>query len=379
MTNWTTYASNIVSGIAGYVGVLPPYTDDTGVAITWYSDSSHTTEVTTSSSASDVFYAVKGNERLVWHANTTTVDASVTISDGSVTYGSFIPVNTTVTITPNYTDPTKNQLFAFKVNGVDYTSAGTATIQVTEDLSIIALYWNGTDQPFMPTMSDNDWNMIKVASKLGAVPSTWYVGDTKTFTYDGVDYTARLVDKTGKFTRVADGSTAYLSFEVTELLPDSEVYNSSWDNRPTQSQLLAKMNTGEIWDKVDPSLRSALEDVNVLVSQGGGSSTEGTLINWTGKLFLPREHDFCSLNSLSTVHSVQSEWDSITQDQYYQDHDTYDARHKAKKSSPSTAITYWEMSPCTNSSYNVCIIWPRGTANADRSTYNYGVALRFAL
>ena len=374
-TNWSSHTSQMVGYGTGFEAetTLPAYRRDTGVGITWYSDVALTTPVTTSSSATDMYYCSLGSTRLVWFVDSVlVVDASVTISDGSVTYGEGgpIPINTTVTITPGYTDPTKDQLYLLKVNGVDCTSAGTATIQVTEDLTVTALYWDGEHYPFLPTLSDNSWSIIKLASKFNAVPSTWKPGDTKTFTYNGDTYTARLVDKTGKYKRASDDSMAYLSFEVTELLPDNEVYNSSSDNSPNGSLLLAKMNSGTIWDNMDADLKAVLETVKVKVAPSGYSST---IIDWEGKLFLPREHDLFSTRR----RSVQAEWDVITQDQYYQANDTNDARKKYRKN--SWEDYYWEMSPNVSSSYVVCLVESNGESSYSWCTSSHRVAVRFAL
>ena len=379
-TNWSSHTSQMVGYGSDFEAgtTLPAYRRDTGVGITWYSDAALTTAITTSSSPTDVYYCSLSPTRLVWFVDTPSLlDASFTISDGSTTYGegSPIPVNTTVTITPSYTDPTKDQLFLLKVNDVDYTSAGTATIQVTENLMIKVAYWDGEHQPFLPILSDNPWSMIKVASQTNSIPSTWNIGDTKTFTYNGDTYTARLVDKTGKYNRVSDDSTAYLGFEVTELLPDYEVYNSNGNNKPNESELLAKMNSGVIWDNMDADLKAALEAVKVKVSQGGDSSTQNTIIDWEGKLFLPREHDLFS----TRLWSVQAEWDVITQDQYYQENDTNSARRKCRKTSSLENNPYWEMTPCTGFASYVCTVRADGRAGGYESHNSDGVSVRFAL
>ena len=380
-TNWSSHTSQMVGYGTGFEAetTLPAYRRDTGVGITWYSDAALTTPITTSSSATDTYYCSLGSTRLVWFVDTPFLgDASVTISDGVNTYsvGDPIPVGTSLTITPNYTDPTKNQLYLLKVNGTDYTSTGSASITMTQDLYIEVIYWNGTDLPMLPTLSDNSWMMIKIASQNNIIPSTWKPGDTKTFTYNGETYTARLVDKTGKYKRASDDSTAYLGFEVIELLPDDEIYNSSAGNKPNESTLLAKMNSGTIWDNMDADLKSALEAVKVKVSQGGGSSpAQDTIIDWEGKLFLAREHDLFSTRS----YSVQAEWDLITQDQYYQENNTNDARRKCRKTSSLGNDWYWEMSPYSGYAVGVCGVGVNGSADWNNSNYSYGVSVRFAL
>ena len=377
-TNWSSHTSQMVGYGTDFAAetTLPAYRRDTGVGITWYSDVALTTPVTISSSATDVYYCSLSPTRLVWFVDTPFLaDASVTISDGANTYsvGDPVPVGTSLTITPSYTDPTKNQLYLLSVNGTDYTSTGSASITMTQDLSVMAIYWNGTDLPILPTLSDNSWMMIKIASQNNSIPPTWKPGDTKTFTYKGDTYTARLVDKTGKYKRASDDSTAYLGFEVIELLPDSEAYNSSGNNKPNDSPLLAKINSGTIWDNMDAELKSVLETVKVKVSQGGESSYN-TIIDWEGKLFLPREHDLFSTRQWS----AQAEWDLITQDQYYQENNTSDARKKYKKNS-SSSNAYWEMSPCSGNSYGVCFVWTNGNADWGYPDNSRGVAVRFAL
>ncbi len=379
-TNWSSHTSQMVGYGSGFEAgtTLPVYRRDTGVGITWCSDVAMTMPITASSSATDIYYCSLGSTRLVWFVDTPSLlDASFTISDGSTTYGegSPIPVNTTVTITPSYTDPTKDQLYLLIVNGVDYTSAGTATIQVTENLTIKAVYWDGGHQPFLPTLSENSWSTIKLMSQNNLIPSTWNIGDTKTFTYNGDTYTARLVDKTGKYKRASDDSTAYLGFEITELLPDYERYNNSSNNNPNDSLLLAKMNSGTIWDNMDADLKSALEAVKVKVSRGMGNSTQDTIIDWEGKLFFPREHDLFSTRK----YSVQAEWDLITQDQYYQANDTDDARRKCRKTSSLGNDKYWGMSPMTGYTDGVCCVGAGGYVGGFSSIYSYGVAVRFAL
>ena len=379
-TNWSSHTSQMVAYGDGFAQgtTLPAYEKNTGVSLTWYSDISLSTPATTSSGTSTIYYCIVGGTRLVWCVNSVrTKDASITISDGTNTYqqGDFIPVGTTLTITPNYTDNTKQTLYSFKVNGVDYTNNGSATITMTQDLNVSAIYWDEVNSPYKKILDDNTWAELKDASEFGVVLDNWHSGDTKTLTYNGVSYTARLVDKTGKYKRVSDNTMAYLKFELTELLPDSEVYHSSGNNRPLQSQLLDKMNNGTIYNNIDSSLTSVIEAVKVEVSQGGGSSTENTLVNFEGKFFLQREHDLFSTRS----QSVPAEWDAIlSQDEYYQTHNTNADRVKKKQDS-SSGSTYWEMSPNVGYNNRICGVNEYGGANSYIYDFPAGVNLVFAL
>ena len=373
MTNWSTYATYIHSGVTDFIGTLPTYAESSGVALDWYTDTTCTIPVSEAVDRQAFYYAVKGQAREVWTAQTTLVDSTVTISDGTTVYDKFIPVGTTVTITPAPTDINKPQLFLLQVDGIDYTTAGTATVVADHDIKIQVLYWNGVDHPFLPRLSDNSLEMIKFASKIGVIPDTWQPGDEITVKYDSVDYACRLVDTTGKFTRTADGSIAYLSFEFENLLPDKEPFMNVANNIVSNSTLLPKMNSGAIWNKLDPNLKDVLEEVDVQVMSRGNGSDQ-VLESHALKLFLPREGDLYS----TCTHSVLAEFNAITQDEYYQLHDTNIARRKAQIQTPTQTTYYVEMSPRSNS-YMMCAVPTYGDSYYIDGNVNTGVAIRFAL
>ena len=376
-SNWTTHTSQMVGYGSGFASgsTLPQYDRNSGVAITWYSDSSLTTQVTTSTGDDVIYYCTLGSTRVVWFVNAPTlIDGSVSITDGTNTYTTNEPilVNTSVTITPSATDPNKNILYMLSVNGTDYTSTGTATVSMTQDLDIIVIYWDGINTPILPTLADNSWVLIQQASKNNTIPSSWAIGDTKSLTIGGVTYQARLVDKTGKYQRVSDNSTAYLKFELTACLPTKQAFGSS-NNKPAESSLLTDMNSGTIYNSIDSSLTSIIEPVKVKVSQGGGSSTENNLIDYNAKFFLQREHDLFS----TKTYSVQAEWDAISaQDEYYIANNTNSARIKQVS---GTNSAYWEMSPFAGGSDFVCVVDTTGYATCDFYSSSRGVALAFAL
>ena len=244
---------------------------------------------------------------------------------------------------------------------------------MTQDLNVVAVYWDGVNLPFLPNLADNSWDMIKLASVSNAVPSSWAIGDTKSLTIDGNTYQARLVDKTGKYQRVSDNSTAYLKFELTACLPTKQAFNANSNNRPAQSPLLADINSGTIYNTIDSALLSAIEPVKVKVSQGGGSSTENTLIDFEAKFFFQREHDLFD----TRTYSVQAEFNAISaQDEYYIANNTNAARIKQRSGSNSA---YWQISPIAGRSGIVCVVNSNGGASYDGSTGTYGVALCFAL
>lgn len=225
-------------------------------------------------------------------------------------------------------------------------------------------------------LADNSWETIQAVSKNCTskedLPSSWKIGDTKTFTYDGKTYSARLVDKNGKYKRVADGSTAWLKFEVTELVGSAVQFNSSVSNYTANSTLLTSLNSGTIYGKIDEELTSVVELVKVKVSRGGGSSTQATLIDYEAKFFLQRAGDMYTNSSWS----VPEENAAIELDEYYASHSTY--QDKIKKFE-DTAAAYWLMSPDKNGANGACNVNTGGYSVSTRVTDVYRIAFVFAL
>lgn len=365
---WSTYASYITSGITEFVGELPVYTETTGVALTWYSDKEMTSEVTQASDKNAFYYASKGLEREVWVIKGSYLNATASASDGSATYDKFIPVGTTVTVTPHPTDPSKDQLFLLEIDGVDCTAAGSAVVVADHDIEVTAVYWDGVNYPFHPTLGDNSLSQIKFASKLGIIPASWKVGDEITVKYDDADYRCRLVDMTGKYKRVSDGSTAFLTFEFVDCLPQGTQlfpYNN-YNTDLTTSPLLASMNSGEIWDKMEDEFKSTVEDVAI---------PYGKTLNC--KLFLPREHDLFSVRTNST----ETDWNYVSaQDEYYQLHDLDSYRTKHRPDA-SYNTSYWTMSPKSGSYYPFCVVDYDGSStwHGTSGGISFGCSMRFAL
>ena len=253
------------------------------------------------------------------------------------------------------------------INGKEITDSEITV--VNEGISIEVNEYS----PYDAVLGNNDWATIQMASKNHNFPSSWQVGDTKLFIYNGAYYVARLTDRTGKYRRVSDNSIAYLKFEATELLPDSEIYSSTGNNKPLQSTLLVSMNSGSIYNNIDSTLKSVVEAVKVEVSEGYNSST---LVNFEGKFFLQREHDLFSTRS----RSFQTEWDAINaQDEYYQIHNTSNDRAK-KKQSESSSSAYYLISPSCNIGSQECVVTGSGGIQ-ELSVYGTpcGVAFCFAL
>lgn len=380
MTNWSSRKSQIYIEEKGFAtgSTLTPYVYPNGTAFTWYKAPFSSETITISEGASNTYYGKEsGTTRLVCYFNVSGQSGSVNIiHKGSlISLDGYVEVGETITITPISTDSKNPDLYSLVVNGTDYTSQGSATITAPNDsnITISVIYYNqsaGAD----PIFANNSWAQIQIASKSGNIPSTWNIGDTKDVVINGLTYQARLTDKTGKYTRVSDGSIAYLKFELTELLPTTQKYNSTNNNRPLQSTLLTDINSGTIYGQIESALTSVLEPVKVKVSQGGGSSTQDTLVDFEGKFFFHREHDLFDTRK----NSAQTEWDAISaQDEYYQTHNTAADRIKHLKNGNNQ--WYWEMSPLAGSSYSMCAVSDIGYADNNLSGAAGGVCLCFAI
>lgn len=381
MTNWSSRKSQIYIEEKGFAkgSTLTPYIYPNGTACIWYKAPFSSETITISEGASNTYYGREsGTTRLVCYFDVSGQSGSVNIThNGSpISLDGYVEVGETITITPYSTDSRNPDLYSLVVNGTNYTSQGSATITAPNDsnITISVIYYNqsgGTD----PILANNSWLQILLADKSNNIPSTWAIGDNKDVVINGLTYQARLVDKTGKYVRVSDGSIAHLKFELTELLPTAQMYNSSNNNKPLQSPLLTDINSGTIYGQIESALTSVLEPVKVKVSQGGGSSTEGTLVDFEGKFFFHREHDLFS----AKVSSVQAEWDAISaQDEYYQTHNTNADRVKHLKGQTS-GNSYWEMSPRAGGSNRECAVSNLGSANDYYSSNAGGVCLCFAV
>lgn len=379
-TYWKDLNINIQSGIMNYAGTLPPYNKTTGTALTWYTDMEHTVSTTVATDSNTPYYVDQGQEREMWYVKQGLLNAQLHISDGTNVYNDFVPINSTVTITPQPTDSTKTQLYILRVNGVDYTAEGSATITVNSDLDVIAMFWDGEEYPFYPTLGDNSWEQIKLASDLHIVPSTWHVGDEIDINYDGQLCPFRLVDTTGKYLHASDDSPAQFTFESVHVIPNKYAvatanYSSSFNHGPLDLAL----NGGAIYTAIDPAVRAVVTPVKVLYCSYGNSWGGPFITTEDLMFFIPRVHDIGS----AQARSVSAEYDTITPDEYYQLHDTDEARRKSYIDTPLKYQTYCTMSGAsynaTESRSYICQVGDNGNVTVNGAYYALPACIRFAV
>lgn len=381
-TNWTAQASYIKGYIeAGTfeVGATLPELNSEGYELTWYSDKACTVQVTTVADANAEYYCLAGEERVAFNiTNITAIDCTITISDGTKNYvvGDSVRKNTVLTITgtPNTTGWIP---YMFQVNGVDFTSGNTITVE--SDIAVTAIYWDGINTPINPTFSENAWAVIASAFKSGKASQFWSAGDTKTITSkSGKQYTIRIADmQTGRYT-YADGSGSSNGvLEFVELINLNETKRFQMNTAGTNaggfaSSYLRNTTLPSILADLPDDMQAAMSEVNVLSGTGSGT-TSGTSAS-ANKLFLPAEMEMFDAKH----YSIGLEECPLGQFDYYKTHNTNADRIK-KDVGTTNNYYYWLRSPYSGGSNGFCIVNSDGDYNLSYAGSYYGVAPCFAI
>lgn len=388
-TNWSSHTSQMIGYGTGYaVGTtLPEYARTSGVALSWFTDIAMTTPITVSTSATDVYYCSLGSTRVVWFVDTPTlIDGSITISDGTNTYsaGDAIPVNTSITITPNYTDNTKTVLYMLTVNGVDYTSAGTATITMTQDLAITVIYWDGVNPPILPNFADNSPTLIATAFDSGNIPATWNVGDYIDITLtNGNTARVMLVHKTSatsNYTYNDDNTTCPFILSVMNFVGDNHAMNSDGSNAGgwNGSEMRTYVNSSAFLDLFPSDWKSCLAMLKVKAMNGGNQSGT-TLVESADKMFLFAEKEYYG----AVQYSSATEGNALNQLDYYANLgvslSNYSALRKGAIPTTTSYSYYWERSTRASSTYYFCVVSYGGNADYYSAGSTSGVVVGFSL
>lgn len=388
-TNWSSHTSQMIGYGTGYaVGTtLPQYARTSGVAISWYTDIAMTTPITVSTSATDVYYCSLGNTRVVWFVDTPTlIDGAVSISDGANTYtnGDAIPVNTSITITPSATDSTKTILYMLTVNGVDYTSSGSATITMTQDLAITVIYWDGVNQPILPNFADNSPTLIATAFDSGNIPATWNVGDYIDITLtNGNTARVMLVHKTSATSNYKyndDNTTCPFILSVMNFVGDNHAMNSNGSNAGgwNGSEMRTYVNSSAFLDLFPSDWKSCLAMLKVKAMNGGNQSGT-TLVESADKMFLFAEKEYYGAVSKSSA----TEGNALNQLDYYANLgvnlSNYSALRKGATPTTTSYSYYWERSTGASGADGFCSVSSYGRADSSSADSADGVVVGFSL
>ena len=374
-TNWSTLTSSMVgyapAGTFDQDELLPDYNAE-GYALTWYSDEALTTQVTTATDPSAVYYCTIGSTKVaVGIKSVFTYDASLVItgSDNRVYkqgYGVLPGVVLTFTATPAVSGYTP---YIFTVNGATISSGDTYTVLADTDIMVNCIYWDGEHIPASPVFADNSWVQIASVIRAGGAASIgWQVGDTKEISYQGTTLHVRLSDlQTGRYQYANSTNTTNAVLEFVELLPTTYQMNSSGTNAGGWggSALKTTLNS-TILNNLPSDLAAILEEVNVKAANGGGSNYT-QIEDVAGKLFLPAEVEVASQSNSKSGEGTR--WD------YYVGA-TDSTRIKKQNGS---ANTWWLRSPRGSSTASFCFIYNNGLPNNSNASSSIGVAVCFAL
>ena len=383
-TNWVS--SSILSTIFGYApantfnaGETLPENDSQGWSLTWYSDSNMTTEVTTVSDASAIYYCSVGERVAVAVSQITTYQASCTVTDeNGKTYsqGDTVKTNTVLTITAQGgTDTPK--LYQLTLNGtalVDDQQQTSATSKYTvgeDNIAIICIGWDGVNTPVNPSFADNTPAQIKVGIDTGVGKTLWTIGDKKSVTLtNGNTYNLVLLDLTENRYEKSDGSgysNGVLGFE--EIIQNAQI-NSSPTNaggwaeskmyKETMSQILAILP--QEWQDVISTVKVA--------STVGSTSTSVSYSDNT--VFLPARVEVFDPVTDSGYKDEGTVFD------YYKNSGSGSGNIRIKKYNGSVS-RWWLRSPFLYNSNSFMFVNTNGDWNVSSASDSYGVSVCFAI
>ena len=390
-TNWTAQVDKMTGYIAA--GSLPvgsslPTLGAEGYALTWYSDKACTVPATTVEDGNAIYYCTAGTEKLGYGIKSiTTIDCSITISDGTKNYieGEGVPEGTVLTITGV---PAQSGYvpYMFKVNDQNFTSGDTFTMN--SDLSITAIYYDGQNIPASPVFNDNSWVIIREAFRSGLAATLWAVGDTKEVELnDGNTYHIRIADMQDGRYNLADGSGSTKGvLEFVECLPNAYAINPSQITDGGSTAYTAggwakcyMKNTvldTTVWGWLPDDMRNAISEIALNEYSYTGESPRVS----NNKLFLPAETEIFASRHYS-AEGYQTGCVKYDRFDYYASATTdgnLPLRQKYRLGQTSTTW-WWLRSPYSGNSGNFCTVNSGGYYNGNYAGYAYGVSPCFAI
>lgn len=222
-------------------------------------------------------------------------------------------------------------------------------------------WFTGIKYPYEANFADNTWAQIIAACQRGTVPETWAVGDQKTMTINGTDYTFDII---GKYhDDYADGSgKAPLTLQMHDCYAGRERMNSSDTNSGGwKGSAMRTTHLPAILALMPTEVQNGIREVNKLTSAGLKSSNINTTAD---KLFLLSEIEIFG----SVSYSMSGEG---TQYDYYK------AGNSTVKKWNGSETVWWERSPNASSSARFCIVRNTGNAYYTSASFARSVAFGF--
>lgn len=277
-------------------------------------------------------------------------DGAITATSNNSVIATASVSGTTITITAKASGSTT---ITVKVAaGTNYTAPANKTINVTV-------------QMLSPTLANNTWAQIAVASEAGVAASTWSVGDTKNITVGGETLTVEIVGF--NHDDLASGGKAGITFGLKNLMTSTRQMNSSNTNAGgfTGSDMYEWLQ-GTLLNSLPSDLRAVLKSVNKKTSAGRQSSTINTNAM---KIFLFSEIEiFGSFTSSKSGEGSQ-----------YSRFATASSRIKYLSNGSGSADRWWERSPDGDDSDAFCSVRSNGSAGINSASFSVGVCFGFCV
>ena len=375
-TNWSSSTNGIINSIFGYavenefsLGDTLPVYDNNGYPLTWYSDSSLTTQVTTVSDPTQMYYCSVSLTRGAVRVNIAQYQATCSVSN-TTTYlnGTFAQVGDIISITAvgdsGYPDP-----YIFTINGTNITSGDTYTISGTEtSIDIVCIYYDGVNIPVNPIFADNTWDQIAVAISTGLHRSLWPITSGNTVSKqitltDGTTMNLRLADSMANRYQFSDNSGySQAVLEMDACIPTSYRMNATGTN--AGGWLATEMSTqtmGIVYNMLPNDLKSLVKQVKVPSATSGSDST------------LVYADNYCFLEAASEVYSSYSSY-AYNEGAIYEYYNGTTDSIKIKRQNGNTRV-WWLRSPHANNSSNFCSITGAGALGSVSPTNTRGVSV----
>lgn len=380
-TNLTTVATYI-KGFAPentfVAGEELPLYDTNGYGLTWYSDKTLSTVITTMPDTQQEIYCTVGTEIVAYKLNISSYNANVTATDGVKIYknGDMVANGTILTITANGTD-NNTEKYYFTVNDVDFTSGGTHTIN-SSNVNIACVYWDGVNSPIKSTFADNDWVLIKAGSDKGLANTMWSLGDKKTETLNTGETVELQIIGFNHDDKSNGTGKAGLTLQMVNCLATLYAMSASNTNKGGWGASdIRTLTLPKIKSTLSSDLQTVITLVNKKAANGGGSYYSATE-TLSDDLFLLSEIELTGKVTYS-----QDGDNEGTQYDYWVNHNTDANRIKKYDSNrdgtPETATIWRLRSSKSNYIYGFMTVSTTGSCGNSNYPANTGYGVSFAL
>lgn len=227
--------------------------------------------------------------------------------------------------------------------GVDGVARKIKKGYIGDENGVARLCWTSFDGD--PVFANNTWEKIVEACQTGNVPSTWNVGDSKTMTIGGSNYTIDIIGK--NHDDYSDGSgKAPLTFQLHGVYESYYTMNVG-DNNGTgwASSNMRQTVLKTVLDAMPTGVRTAIKDVRKATSVGSASST---ITNTVDKLFFPSEIEV--FGNTNNSFAGEGAW-----------YEYYKVNSAAKKYG-TDARKWWLRSPYKGNKTSFVVVNTNGTA-----------------